>query len=176
MVRVGGRGGLCPRTEAWVLVSCWTTTMCGPLSHPPRSGRHASLNGKTDAPLLIAPKPGKKGSRNKGSHPVGREPLKKVAGACLDGFALLQRRTMQLTGAQGNRQEDIARERTWLSLSVEVDDTGFLRRGGSPGPSGPRLKPLQTRSLHVRQLLSELFPGQPPKGGREQAASQETFP
>ena len=133
MVRVGGRGGLRPRTEAWVLVSCWTTTMCGPLSHPPRSERHASLNGKTDTPLLIAPKPGKKGSRNKGSRnkgsrPVGREPLKKVAGACLDGFALLQRRTIQLTGAQGNKQEDIARERTRLSLSVEVDDTGFLRR------------------------------------------------
>lgn len=72
---------------------------------------------------LVRKAPGTKGSR-----PVGREPLKKVAGACLDGFALLQRRTMQLTGAQGNRQEDIARERTRLSLSVEVEDTGFLRR------------------------------------------------
>lgn len=48
--------GLCPRTESRVLVSHWSTTMCGPLSHPATSEHHASLNGKTDALLLIATK------------------------------------------------------------------------------------------------------------------------
>lgn len=77
--------------------------MCGPLSQPASSEHHASFNGKTDAPLLTAPKPGKKDTRNKSTRPVGRGTIEKVSGACVHGFTLLQRRTMGLTGVGGRQ-------------------------------------------------------------------------
>lgn len=135
MGRAGGRGGKAracahaPRPQ--VLVSRWSTTMCGPLSHPASSEHHASLNGKTDAPLLIAWKPGKKGSRNKGTRTVGRGPLTKVTGA-MPGWVYSSSGGGQWSWQvrQKDEQEDRAGDRRRMGLSVEVDEGETLASWG----------------------------------------------
>lgn len=95
--------------------------MCGPLSHPASSEHHASFNGKTDAPLLTAPKPGKKRHKEQKHPPRWESAIEKVAGACVHGFTLVFRR-----GQWGwqvlkeDMQEDRVKKCGWVW--VEVDD------------------------------------------------------
>lgn len=101
----GGRAGACMPTHRGP--RSWWAAGARPCVVHYRTRQAANTTppsmGRRMPPCWLPPNLVRKGSRNKGTRPVGREPLTKVAGACLDGFTLLQGRTMELTGAGGRQ-------------------------------------------------------------------------